>query len=119
MTRNPGAARASALLLRWLAWLLPTSRKDWAEAMINELEATNSRRAAFDWAIGCLFVALRERIHFEAGRSLMRRRVLQVAIGLAATLFLACAGIYATAKPYQRVRLQQRVANIFSPAQDK
>jgi hypothetical protein len=97
MTGNPRKWRAAALLLRCLALLLPPTREQWAEAMINEMEGINSRRAAIDWAMGCLFVALRERVLSEAGRSLMRRRVL---------LFLTCAGIYATAKPYQRVRMQ-------------
>jgi hypothetical protein len=119
MTGNLGRMRAAALLLRWLAWLLPPNRKHWAEAMINEMEAINSRRAAIDWAMGCLFVALKERVLSEAGRSLMRRRVFQVTVGIAAVLFLSCAGIYATAKPYQRVRMQLWVSNAFSPAQVK
>jgi len=90
---------------RLVTWLLPPHRKEWADAMFNETAYIESRREAVQWILGCTFIALRERLVYQWGIGIMRRRALQVLLGASAVLVLGAVGIYAVSKPYQRDRI--------------
>ena len=85
--------------------MLPPHRKEWAEAMLNESAYIRSRGAALQWALGCTLAAFRERLVYEFGRAFMARKIVRALLGGAAVLLIAGAGIYITAKPYQRERI--------------
>jgi len=98
-----------ARAIRLAAWILPPQRKDWAEAMLNEMAWAGSRRAALHWMLGCLWSAIRERTSYELGRTLMTRKTVRTLFGLCAASVIAGAGIYALQKPYQRERIVMAV----------
>lgn len=54
--------RAAITLVRWSALLLPTERKEWVAAMRAETDAIDEDRAALDFALGCLWTSIKERI---------------------------------------------------------
>ena len=98
-SENPGAAHRLAV------WLLPPHRKEWGEAMLNEVAYIRSRSAASRWVLGCVLTAVGERVAFELGRTFMTRRIFNVMLGLFAVLVIGAVGTYIDAKPYQRERI--------------
>lgn len=77
-----GAAKASVMAnctrstdptpaVRFAAWILPARRKDWAEAMFNEIAYIKSRRVVWIWVLECTLFAVRERASFELERTFM------------------------------------------------
>lgn len=86
-------------------WLMPPHRKDWAAAMLNEIAYVASRRIAWHWVLGCIFLALRERASYELASALAPRTMLKALLQLSAMSFLAVAGLYMLQKPYQRERI--------------
>lgn len=54
--------RLALVLMRCVDRVLPTSRDDWARAMLAELDHLESDRDALAWATGCLVAASKERI---------------------------------------------------------
>lgn len=105
MIRDRNLSGTLPAAIRFAAWLLPRHRESWAEAMLNEAAYITSRRAALRWAFGCTCAAFRERVTHELEKTLMRRRMLRILVGLTASLALVTVGIYVTAKPYQRERI--------------
>jgi hypothetical protein len=87
-------------------WLLPPHRKEWGEAMLNEITCIESRSAAMQWAWGCVLTACRERVVFEMGRTFMTRRLVKLVLGLGAVLVIGSVGVYVDSKPYQRERIR-------------
>lgn len=96
---------ASAAAIRLAIWILPPHRKDWAEAMLNEMAYIRSRRGAWYWAFGCALFVIRERASYALARTFATRRILKTLLGLSAALVFTLAGVYMVQKPYQRERI--------------
>lgn len=91
--------------VRLATWILPPQRKDWAEAMLNEIAYVGSRRAALCWALGSTLFAIRERTSYALASALRFRRPHKALLGLSAAAVIAVIGVYAIQKPYQRERI--------------
>jgi hypothetical protein len=63
-TRSPNTVtrRLAEVLGRQARTLMPRSRRDWGDAMRNELEHIADDRGALRWAVGCLVGAIAERV---------------------------------------------------------
>jgi hypothetical protein len=115
MSSERGVAKYSSAAFRFASRLLPPHRKEWGEAMLNEIPYITSRKAASRWLFGCLMAALRERVIFELGRTFMTRRLVKVMMGLVAILVIGAIGTYIDAKPYQRERIWITVHDFIHP----
>lgn len=91
--------------IRFATWIMPAHRKDWADAMLNEMAYVPSRRAAWHWLLGCTLFAIRERVTYELVRVFMPNGILKTFFTLSAVATIAVIGIYAMQKPYQRERI--------------
>ncbi|MFK2889911.1 hypothetical protein [Dyella flagellata] len=91
--------------VRFVTWILPPHRRDWAEAMLNEMAYAGSHRAALLWVLGCTLFAIRARTAYELERTFMSRRILRALLGISAASVIAVVGVYAIQKPYQRERI--------------
>jgi hypothetical protein len=115
MSSESNAEESLTVALRIAGRLLPPHRKEWGEAMLNEVAYIESRRAAAWWLFGCFAAALRERAIFELGRTFMTRRIVKVAAGILAVLAFVAIGTYIDAKPYQRERIWIAVHDVIHP----
>ena len=97
---------APTAAIRFATWILPRHRRDWAEAMLNEVAHIGSRRAAVLWALGCMLFALKERSSYEFARALPTHAIPKALLGVSAALILTVTGVYAIQKPYQRERIR-------------
>lgn len=91
--------------VRLATWILPPHRKDWAEAMLNEIAYVRSRRAALSWVLGSTLFAIRERASYELLSAPTLRGTLKTLLGLSAAAVITVIGVYAIQKPYQRERI--------------
>ena len=91
--------------VRFATWILPPQRKDWAEAMFNEVAYVRSRRAALRWVLGSTLFAIKARASYELVSALTLRRPHKVLLGLSVAAVIAVIGVYAIQKPYQRERI--------------
>jgi hypothetical protein len=98
---------------------MPPHRKEWGEAMLNEVAHIKSRRDALQWTLGCLFIAFNERLAFELGRTFMTRRIFKVVLALGAALVVVAIGTYIDAKPYQRERIWMTVHDAVHPGEPR
>ncbi|MGH8180992.1 MAG: hypothetical protein ACRETR_08445, partial [Steroidobacteraceae bacterium] len=57
------ARKMAALLVRHAAWAAPAQRKEWAHAMINELDHVPGGASVLRWALGCALVSYLERLN--------------------------------------------------------
>lgn len=105
--------RIQTVAVRFAIRMLPPARRDWAEAMFNEVAYIESRRAALNWVLGCMLCALKARVSFELERTFMNRRILKAALSLGAASVIAIVGIYAAQKPYQRERISITLHRFF------
>lgn len=96
---------APTAAIRFAAWVLPRHRRDWAEAMLNEVAYIGSRRTAVSWALGCMVFAIKERSSYEFARALPTHAILKTLLGVSAALIVTVTGVYAIQKPYQRERI--------------
>jgi hypothetical protein len=48
--------RWASVLLRWVTKIAPPPSREWAEAMLRELDFVEGEWAAFFWALGCAWV---------------------------------------------------------------
>jgi hypothetical protein len=105
---SKGAIRfiSPVAVVRLAMWVMPPHRKDWAEAMLNELAYIESRQAAVRWMIGSMLFAIRERTTYELGKASLNIRPFKMALVLVAVAACAVAGIYAVQKPYQQERIK-------------
>lgn len=58
---------------RLVASVLPPNRKDWADAMFNEVDYVGSRSAALQWVLGCACAAVSARLTYEVERLMNRQ----------------------------------------------
>lgn len=114
---NGTQPRKPAALVRFATWMLPPHRKDWANAMLNEIEYIESRRLAAWWTLGCASFAIRERVSFELERTFMSHRTLKAVLGLGAASVIAVVGIYMAQKPYQRERISIALHRVLDSGQ--
>jgi hypothetical protein len=94
-----------AAAVRLTTWILPLHRKEWAEAMFNEIAYVESRRAATFWVLGATLFAIRERASYELLSMLRPRDVLKALLGLSLVMVITVMGVYIIQKPYQRERI--------------
>lgn len=85
--------------------IMPPHRKDWAEAMLNELAYIETRQAAVRWMIESMLFAFRERSTYELGKVSLNIGPFKMALTVIAVAACALAGIYAVQKPYQQERI--------------
>ena len=104
-------------IVRWAAWILPPHRKDWAEAMLNEVAYIESQRVAIHWVVECTLLVISERASYELERTLMNQKVFKVVMGLGAAAVIAVVGIYAIQKPYQQDRIKIALHRAFNGEQ--
>lgn len=91
--------------IRLTTWLLPLERKEWAEAMFNEMPYVGSRRAAAFWVLGATLFAIRERASYELVGMLRPRGIFEALVGLSLAMVITVMGVYIVQKPYQRERI--------------
>lgn len=106
MTSGNGKFFDLATATRFAMWAMPPHRKEWAEAMLNELAYIESRRAAWRWLLGCTLLAAKERAFYELRRTCMPNGIVKKLFTLSAVAVLAVLGLYAMQKPYQRERIR-------------
>ena len=94
-----------ASVLRIATWILPPHRKEWAEAMLNEMAYVGSRRAAAFWVLGAALFAIRERASYELVSMLRPSKTGKVLLGLSLATVITVMGVYIIQKPYQRERI--------------
>jgi hypothetical protein len=85
---------------------MPSHRKDWAEAMLNELAYIESGRVAVRWIIESMLFAIRERTTYELAKASVNIWTSKMALVLIAAAVCAVVGIYAVQKPYQQERIK-------------
>jgi hypothetical protein len=90
---------------RFATWVLPPHRKEWAEAMLNEVAYVESTRRMLRWMAGCLLSATKARVSYEVEKIFMSRRILRTCLALATVMVVTMVGVYAIQKPYQRERI--------------
>lgn len=97
-------------LVRMALWITPSHRKDWAQAMFNELVYIESQRKAIRWIAESMLFVIQERITYELEKVSMNTRTIKTALILALVLNTATlgivAGIYSIQKPYQQERIK-------------
>jgi hypothetical protein len=116
MASGKGKIIDLATAIRCAAWIMPPHRKEWAEAMLNEMAYIGSRRAAWHWLLGCMLFAAWERASHELRRAFMPHGILKTCLTLSAVAVMAVIGIYAMQKPYQRERIRIALFHHGSPA---
>jgi hypothetical protein len=94
-----------AAAIRLTTWLLPLERKEWAEAMFNEMPYVGSRRAAASWVLGATLFAIRERASYELVSMLRPRGIFKALVGLSLAMAITVMLVYVVQKPYQRERI--------------
>lgn len=106
MSREPIKFISLGAVVRLATWIMPSHRKDWAQAMLNELAYIESRPAAVRWILECTLFAIRERTIYQLGEASMNIRTFKTALVLVAVAVSAVAGVYAVQKPYQQERIK-------------
>jgi hypothetical protein len=96
-------------IVRLVAWIMPPHRKEWAQAIVNELAYIETRRAAVRWMIGTTLLAIRERSNYELENASMNTKIIKTALILLAVGAGIVGGTYAIQKPYQQERIKATV----------
>lgn len=91
---------------RFSAWVLPSPRKEWADAMLNEVAYLESKRQVLRWVAGSVLSAVKIRTSYEMERTFMNRGLFKNLVVLGMVMILAMTGLYAIQKPYQRERIR-------------
>jgi hypothetical protein len=94
-----------AAVVRLTTWLLPQHRKEWAEAMFNEMPYLESRQAATFWVLGATLFAIKERASYELMSMLTPRAISKALLGPSLAIVITVMGVYLMQKPYQRERI--------------
>jgi hypothetical protein len=105
MTHTDARAKILKVAVRLATWILPPHRKDWAEAMLNEIAFIPSHGSALRWVLGCVLFTAKERASYELTAPVTTRRTVKLLFGLTGAFVIAVTGIYAMQKPYQRDRI--------------
>lgn len=106
MSRGANRFVGAIAVARVAIWITPAHRKEWAQAMLNELAYIESSRAATRWVIGSMLFAIKERTTYELEKAFMNNRTFKTALVLVAVAVGSVAGMYALQKPYQRERIK-------------
>lgn len=106
MAGNVLKAKVLSAATRFATWILPPNRKEWAAAMLNEVEYVESSRRILRWIAGSVLSALRVRVSHEMERAFMSRGILKAFLVFCAVMVAAMGGVYAMQKPYQRERIK-------------
>jgi len=99
-------------VVRLVVWITPAHRKDWAQAMLNELAYIESRRAAVRWITGSMLFAIRARVVHELEKASVNRLSQKVSV-LIVVAICVVAGIYAVQKPYKQERIKFVLHRVF------
>ena len=102
MASNVLKAKVLPAATHFATWILPSNRKEWAAAMLNEVEYVESTRQMLRWIAGSVLGAMKVRVSYEMERTLMNRGILRSFLALGAVMV----GVYAIQKPYQRERIK-------------
>ena len=94
------------LLSRLVLWIVPSHRKDWAQAMLNECAYIESRRKAARWIAESTLFAIKERSIYQLRKASMNIGAFKAALVLIALAVSFVAGVYAIQKPYQQERIK-------------
>lgn len=94
-----------AIAVRFLTWILPPDRKDWAEAMLHEIAYMQSCRASVYWVLGCVFSSINARASYELAGAFAPRKILNAALTLGAASVIVASSVFMVQKPYQRERI--------------
>ena len=105
MASNVLKARVLPTAIRFATWLLPPHRKEWAEAMLNEVAYVESRHV-LRWIAGSVLGAMKTRVSYEMERTFMSRGILKTFLVLGTVMVVTMIGMYAIQKPYQRERIK-------------
>jgi hypothetical protein len=116
MASGKGKFNDLTTAIRFATWLMPPHRKEWAEAMLNEMAYIESRRAASRWLLGCMLFAAKQRASHELRKVFMPHGIVKTCLSLSAVAVMAVIGIYAMQKPYQRERIRIALFHHGSPA---
>jgi len=119
MSHGDNKSKNLTTATRVAKWILPPHRKDWADAMLNEIAYIKSRRAAVYWILGCTLSAVRERTSYELEKTPVSHRILRTVLGLGAASVIAVVGIYIVQKPYQRERISITIHRAFEHGQSQ
>lgn len=106
MARNVLKAKVLPTATRFATWVLPSHRKEWAGAMLNEVAYVESSRDVLRWIAGSVLSAMKVRISYEMERTLMSRGILKTFVALGVVMVITMVGVYAIQKPYQRERIK-------------
>jgi len=106
MSRSANRLIGSYTIVRLVRWLMPPHRKDWTDAMLNELAYIETRRAAVRWIIGSMLLAIRERSTYELEKASMNTGTIKTILILGVVTVGVLAGTYAIQKPYQQERIK-------------
>jgi beta-lactamase regulating signal transducer with metallopeptidase domain len=105
MASNLPKAKILSIATRFATWVLPSNRKEWAAAMLNEVEYVESQHM-LRWIAGSVLSAVKARVSYEMERTFMSRGILKTFLALCAVMVVAIGGVYAMQKPYQRERIK-------------
>lgn len=101
-----GAIRFISAVARLATWIMPSHRKDWVQAILNECAYIESRREAFRWIVESTLFAIKERTTHELEKAFMNIRAFKAAVVVIAAAGSMIAGIYAIQKPFQQERIK-------------
>lgn len=104
-------------VVRLVIRIMPAHRKEWAQAMLNELAYIESSRAAMRWVIGSMLFAIKERTTYELEKTFMNNKTFKTALVLIAVSVSAVVGTYAIQKPYQRERIKVELHRMLAAKQ--
>lgn len=104
MSKSVRKRAGSITLVRLVTWIMPPHRKDWTDAILNELAYIRTRRATVCWMIGSMLFAIKERTNYELDNAAMN--ISRTALILVVMAVSAVAGTYAIQKPYQQERIK-------------
>jgi hypothetical protein len=104
-------------VVRLAIWIVPSHRKDWAQAMLNECAYIESRREAVRWIVESALFAIKERTIYELEKASMNLRAFKTALVLIAAAVSFVAGIYAIQKPYQQERIKFALCRLLDAKQ--
>jgi hypothetical protein len=99
-------AKILSIATRFAIWVLPPNRKEWAAAMLNEVEYVESPQHMLRWIAGSVLSAMSVRVSYEMERTFMSRGILKTFLALCAVMVVAMGDVYAMQKPYQRERIK-------------
>ncbi len=106
MSKGPVSFIIPPAVFRLAMRIMPPHRKDWAQAMLNELAYIESGPTAVRWLVGSTLFAIKVRTTYELEKAFMSKRSFKTALVLIAVAVGVVASLYAVQKPYQQERIK-------------